>query len=520
METPVIVAPPVRPATRHEIAVWTAVVALVGAMVARWWPAWSAAPEQAYGWIVPLLALGLGWERWACRPNPHAPMRTAFAWTLCLAGLVVLPALLTILTANPLWPLAQWLTVGIALTAALAGVVAWAGWAYARHFAFAIAFVATALTWPTAVTNWLIPRLTGFNAELAAAAVSALGHPAVVRGAVIELANGFVGVDEACSGVRSLQTVWMVGWFLGEFFGLNVIRRVRLVVVGLLIAMLTNWLRTTALTWIAAVHGVTASAQWHDRVGAVELVVTLLLVVLVAWRTRRSEQGQPPPVPCGAAIDAGARANGRTVAWVLAVGALAAIAVPEAWYHWHEVRFRAKPVAWDLVRPDAAWQNIELSPRLREILKASAATGFTHPSGRRPWYAYLVRWNDDVERATAAELHDPTICLPASGVAFVPTSTRATVTIDGTLLEFSVGRCLVDGAMTWVFYAHWDGWLGRSRETVGSGMTRVPAWRLERVRVGRRSGDAAYMVLLTDAATEVEARQWLAKWAPRLLAVK
>jgi hypothetical protein len=41
---------------------------------------------------------------------------------------------------------------------------------------------------------------------------------AVQHGNVIEVKSGLLGIDEACSGIRSLQATVMVSLFLGELY--------------------------------------------------------------------------------------------------------------------------------------------------------------------------------------------------------------------------------------------------------------------------------------------------------------
>jgi hypothetical protein len=56
--------------------------------------------------------------------------------------------------------------------------------------------------------------------------------PAVQHGNVIEVRTGFLGVDEACSGIRSLQATLMVSLFLGELYRASWIRRAILILIG------------------------------------------------------------------------------------------------------------------------------------------------------------------------------------------------------------------------------------------------------------------------------------------------
>lgn len=491
-----------------------ALLALWAAVIAPWSAAWSAAPEQAYGWGVPALALALAWERRGEKPASGRPASGRGRATATIAALAMLPPALTVLAANPLWPLAQWISVALAITATLA-LLAMAGGADAvRRWAFPIFFVGTALTWPTAVTVRLVGTLVAFNANLAANLVSALGHPAVVHGNVIELAAGYVGVDEACSGLRSLQTVWMAGWFFGDLFRLRWPRRIVLVIASLAMAVGVNWLRTSALTGIAAAAGVAASEHWHDRAGAAELSVTLALVAAFAWRAARGGGS----ATASASV---AESGPSTLCWqwpaaIALIGAMVAALTPASWYGWHERRAHAAEIQWSLTRPADDWLPVAWPERVRELLQPTSLAGFAHEDGAGRSQAYLVTWEGDVARAAAAEMHDPTICLPAAGVQPRVAGEPVAIDIDGVRVAFTEAAFAAEGREQRIFYCHWDAWLGRARETRPERIADVPAWRLARVLAGRRRGDAAYLVLVAPARDEAEARAWLRRWAPQL----
>ncbi|MBS0632686.1 MAG: archaeosortase/exosortase family protein [Verrucomicrobia bacterium] len=473
--------------------------------------AWNIIPEQAFGWTVPLLAGALFMERARRRPAPGAIGAGAGKILTggLIAALLVLPVLLTVLEANPLWPLAQWLAwltaAGVTLAVlALAGGARWAG-----YFAFPVLFSATALTWPTVLSNTLVQALVAMNANLAAETVSALGHPAMVHGAVIELAHGFVGIDEACSGLRSLQAVWMVGWFGGELLRLRATRRVVLVVGSVAAALTANWLRTTALTWIAAAHGPAASEHWHDRMGTIELIGALAAVAALGWWLARGKKtaAQADSLALWPVLR-------RGVVVGLVVAALAAAAGPEGWYRAHEGGER---VQWQLASAADGWESYEIPARTKELLQASTTAGLVRrePDGGRA-YALAVTWGDDVARAAAAEWHDPTICLPASGAVIEGAPTTCTIELDGVAVDFTEMQFIEGQRRQRVFYCHWDAWLGRARAPVAPDMVDVPAWRLERVAAGRRRGDAAYLALVVPEADEAAAQARLREWAPRI----
>lgn len=513
------VTSPAEAAERREPGLrraWVAGLALLWVpFLWRLTPAWSASVEQAHGWAVPLLAWYLAAERGRWMPGREAPSAgtRAIAWVALGGTLAALPLLLTILEANGLWPLVQWVTFGAVALATLALVTLDGGVKRAAHFAFPVLFVATALTWPAVATTRLVTGLVNMNAHLAASVVSMLGHPAVVSGNVIEVASGLVGIDEACSGVRSLQAVWMAGWFFGELLVLSWPRRGGLAASAVGVAVVGNLIRTVVLTWVAAADSPEASARWHDRAGNLEMVGTLLAVAVLAWGWGGRKATKPKVAPS----DRGGVVGGTKAWWAATVvGAIAAL-TPVVWFGWHEAEAETR-TQWRLVRAGEEWETYEFPERAKDLLRPTATAGLMRYEGgvRDRSYALLVTWDGDSATALSAEVHDPSICLPAAGFGDPKPREPITVEIDGARVTFAVGR-VEARARTWhVFYCHWDAWLGRPRGEMRSDLSNLPRWRLERVLEGRRRGDAAYLALVTPEADETAARAWLREWAPRL----
>src|SRR4029078_10432291 len=103
-------------------------------------------------------------------------------------------------------------------------------------FAFPILFFFVAVPWPSQIEQPLIQGLMRADAAINVEILNLIGMPAVQMGNLIEVGSGVVGIDEACTGIRSLQATLMVALFLGEFYDLSSIRRIILVLVGLGIA--------------------------------------------------------------------------------------------------------------------------------------------------------------------------------------------------------------------------------------------------------------------------------------------
>jgi len=122
--------------------------------------------------------------------------------------------------------------------------------------------------------------------------------PALQHGNVIEVGTGVVGIEEACSGIRSLQATLMISLFLGEICRLTILRRRLLVVAGFVLSFVFNVGRTSLLTGIASAKGVGAIASWHDPVGIAILVACFVSLWLSARTLEKAEsrkQKREPP---------------------------------------------------------------------------------------------------------------------------------------------------------------------------------------------------------------------------------
>jgi len=159
-------------------------------------------------------------------------------------------------------------------------------------FHFPLLFFLVAVPWPTFLEHPTVELLTRANVGVVIELLNGLGIPAIQQGNVIEISNGLVGIDEACSGIRSVQASLMISLFLGEFYRLTVLRRGVLCFGGLLAAFVFNVVRTFFLTWVASKQGLAVMAQWHDPAGVGVLVACFLGVWGLATLLAQREDGR------------------------------------------------------------------------------------------------------------------------------------------------------------------------------------------------------------------------------------
>jgi exosortase len=420
---------------------------------------WSVNEQYSYVWFVTFFALYLFWLRWQDRPEPEISDQWSVVsdqWAkvsgnrrLLIAALLAVPALLLLLPvrlfeiANPEWRLLAWVhaTAVVALTLLL---IWWAGGeAWLRHFAFPVAFIFVAVPWPTPVETPIIQGLMRIVARVAAETAMLLGIPAQVEGNLIRVSNGLVGVNEACSGIRSLQTALMIGLLFGELKRLSILRRVALVAGAVAIALFANFFRAVFLVTVAATENISEVSRWHDIAGYTIIALVFVGTMGLAYLLGRSEIRHQRSEVSGRWSVVRSSYLAAALCWLLLVEIGTA-----AWYRVHE-RNLVSTAPWSVQWPEQSpnFRKLKMDSEIRGVLRfddgEAAAWTLTSPissenaslaktfgvakprasgtqvngSGENTisCLLYVFRWKPGRNSALLANLHRPDVCLPASG---------------------------------------------------------------------------------------------------------
>ena len=254
---------------------------------ARWF--WVHNPELRFGWVVLLLSGNLLWEAWEKRPLPR--------WRWDWSGVALAVFGLAALFFAQLYQAAFGVTtegmslLGAAVTVFIAGNVQYVfGRLGLRCFAFAIGFLFLALPVPETV---YYPLVSGLQSKVAAVDVALLnlaGIPAQQIGNTIHLPACVVGIDEACSGIRSLQSAIMATLFIGYLTLNRKSFQAALLFLGVLAAIAGNLRRSLLLSYTANAKGEAAVQSWHDTAGWSILAFTGVAVMLFAWLLHKLEK--------------------------------------------------------------------------------------------------------------------------------------------------------------------------------------------------------------------------------------
>ena len=392
---------------------------------------WSVNEQYNFGWFVPFFALYLFWLRWQDRPkseirNPKSEIekgQTIAALLAIVALLLLLPVRLFEI-ANPEWRLLAWIHTGVIVMLTLLVIWCAGGKAWVRHFVFPVAFIFLAVPWPTTLETPVIEGLMRGVARVAAETAMLLGTPAQVEGNLIRVTNGLVGVNEACSGIRSLQTSLMIGLLFGELKRLSAARRVALVTCAIAIALLANFVRAVFLVRIAATQNLSEVGRWHDIAGYSIIALVFVATMGVAYllgkseiRNLKSETGGKKAALSGPRSVVSSPYLAAALCWLLFVEIGTA-----AWYRLHE-RNLISGVQWSVQWPEQApnFRQLKIDEEIRAVLRfdkgEAAAWSIQNPAGASSisCLLYVFRWNPGKNSALLANLHRPDVCLPASG---------------------------------------------------------------------------------------------------------
>jgi exosortase len=409
-------------ARRVVVSAWIGAAALVVLLLVPLGTAWKLAPDLGHGWAAPLLMAYLWWERWNERPALHAGRPRAVLWfAAAAAGAAALPLRL-LLTPFSLWPALIWVYVLLLVGLGLAAAGLLAGRAGVRWLGGPLVILAGALPWAYQVEQHIIFPLREGMAMLTAEVSNAIGRPAIAAGTSVQLSGGWVGVDEACGGIRSLQASVMLALFFGEWLRFSWGRRILLVVLGVGAALLGNFLRILFLS-LRAGEGAAAFFSAHDVAGWLALAFSLTLTggLAFAWARKTPVRAKDRGAFRGPS-NSGPQATGAAC-WIIFTATFLLLDEGGArlWYARGETG-RSAVRRWTVQFPEneMSFKSAPLAENDREMLlpdRYAAGSWALGPGATAS--AYYIEWQKGQTARFIPFLHNPTVCLPMAGCEMI-----------------------------------------------------------------------------------------------------
>jgi exosortase len=307
---------------------------------------WQIDPQYSYGWIVPLLSIYFAWRRWKSRPRVEPPPTGT---TVCLfAVLFFLSVVWLIREATPDWSVVSWILAILTVSSLTLLVTSAGGLPMAGHFLFPICFILTAVPWPHRLEVAIVQNLMKYVGAMAAECANWMGIAALPKGNLIELTNGYVGIAEACSGIRSLQAILVVSLVLGEHLRYSALKRGLFIFLGLAIAIICNVARTVVLVVVASLRGVDALSAWHEPTGLAVLVTAFALLGLMASWVRGVNLAELHESSKGRLSASGRWSLSWPLAAAIAVWVIATFIFTHYWYGCGEPGSLRLEIRWPL----------------------------------------------------------------------------------------------------------------------------------------------------------------------------
>ena len=199
-------------------------------LVTDWWQI----PDFSHGFLVPLFSAYLVWEkRETLRGIKIVPSWNGIA--LIILGLVIL--LLGVYGS-------ELFLSRVSLIILLVGLVlCFGGQQLLKELRFALLVLLLAIPIPALVFNQITFPLQILASKMASALLPLFGVPVLREGNVIELPSMKLEVAEACSGIRSLMSLFTLAVFYGYFLEKSIWRRSVLVLASIPIAIAANAVR-------------------------------------------------------------------------------------------------------------------------------------------------------------------------------------------------------------------------------------------------------------------------------------
>jgi exosortase len=249
---------------------------------------WYTIPDYSHGFLVPLFSLYLLWDKRAVlRSIPLEP-----SWKglyLILPGIAVL--ILGVYGADLFLSRTS-------LILLLSGLVwTFAGAAMLRELRFPILVLLLAIPFPAIVFSQITFPLQLLASDLATGILRAIGVPVLHEGNIIELPVMKLEVAEACSGIRSLMSLFTLAVFYGYFLERTTARRIILAVASIPIAVAANAARIVG-TGLCVQYWDPEKALgfFHEFSGWVMFIISLSCLYLVhrAMKLVKPSSPQPP----------------------------------------------------------------------------------------------------------------------------------------------------------------------------------------------------------------------------------
>jgi exosortase D (VPLPA-CTERM-specific) len=459
-------------------------------IAARW-----QQPEYSHGYLIPVVALFVVWQR----RHKVAALMAGGTW----AGVALVAAGLALLIGGKI--AMSDIPQGLAFLLTLGGLGLAAFGARAMRYLWApLAFLLFALPLPEPAYIRLSTHLQLVSSEWGAGLLRLLGISVFLDGNIIDLGVYKMQVAEACSGLRYLFPLASFGFLCAWLYRAPLWARATVLASTVLITVVINSVRI-ALTGVIIQYGSVALAEgfMHLFEGWVIFLVALALLAGVMWLLARlrgadgradhlldfdrlAGPAMPPPV------------ESRRAPWtsppLVACLALLLVAVPlQAQVQDRSERPPQRPglVTFPLLLDDWQARIVPIDPETVAALDADDyfLADYHAPGAAAPVNLWIVYYDSQTQ---GNWIHSPRECLPGAGWEFVEIASIPAPLANPGNPPFHLNRAVIGYGTERMLMYYW--YEQRGRQITNETMTRFHMLA-DSFTIGR--SDGALVRLLT-----------------------
>jgi len=391
---------------------------------------WNEASYYTHGWSVPFLALLL-YARGQVKETHLSPINKGGALVL-IGAFICFAIARSIGEPDPFWRFPLWaemasLSVLTALFLHISPLQkSWKDWIPCGIY------LLTCLPWPAGIETSTIHTLTGWITHWTAETLLWLGQPAEMSGRAILVDQKIVSIDQACSGIRSFQNLLSFGLFFGFYFYLSFTGILLNLFIALLISIFFNFIRAIALSWLFLEYGKEFQLTWHDFVGNITIVSSLVFLwfsssILSRIRNR--------------AIDSQPRKNSRQsspkfIARAMQTFGISILGLEILIFAWFDFKSQDhKKFSWKV---ELGERQVDIQEGVRKVLlfDYGGQAKIDWSEGRK---ADVIHFGYDEESAAASlcsRNHPPDFCMGYSGLKMIEEDPEVTYQFYGDKMRF------------------------------------------------------------------------------------
>ena len=384
----------------------------------------------------------------------------AMRWVeaLIIFGFLMFLPLRLVFEANADWRLIIWIQGTLSAAVTLLIICRLGGASLLKKFLPLALLPLLCIPWPTnlekSVSTMLMSMITAVSVEV----VHLIGFAAQRVGNLILLPNGTtIGVEEACSGIRSLFSNIFAAGVLSVMFSLRRSATVLLFVFSIFSALVFNLLRSLILVITAATSGAQLPLLLHDSAGWSVFVVSFVVLYMLA----KFLGGSLPVETRESSVEIKPSEEIKSLPlWLSLVGILIVIASePLVFLYYPTVKPAAEikislPVALNLpssvITKDAA--------RFRAMLFYDKGESWRWNDAKGDWQLFFFRWDSPRLSRLGGAYHRPERCLPNTGWKLIdaPKQTKLELSKDVSLPASITHFVDLSGRHATLLFAHWS----------------------------------------------------------------